>query len=96
MADMEIPWRDGVFLEDILRRIERWISENGLIHAAPVELRKYPGSLHWHLRRAGISGTLELTVWPGQRRIWMTRRANRDALWIAGLPEEFSEYLSKG
>ncbi len=95
MSDTEVPWRSDASLEDVLSIIELWINRNDLSHADPVELRTFPGSLHWHLRRSGISGTLELTVWPAQRRIWMSRRANRDAPWIGELPDEFFRFMSR-
>ena len=47
------------------------------------ELKKFPGSGHWHLKSARRPGTLELTYWPTQRRAWFTIHPRRSAPWIA-------------
>ena len=40
-------------------------------------LSKYPGSVHWHLKRSGRSGTLEVTWWPMRDRLWAAYHDNR-------------------
>jgi hypothetical protein len=62
--------------------IEHAIAEAGLL-AERLELRSYPGATHWHIRRPGAKGTLELTYWPLQHRLWFAIHANRRAEWIA-------------
>jgi hypothetical protein len=42
----------------------------------------YPGSVHWHLKRAKERGTLEVTLWPARRRVWLSVHANRSGGWI--------------
>jgi hypothetical protein len=51
-------------------------------------LRSYPGSIHWHLKRPGARGTLELTYWPRTGRLWFAIHANRRADWIAAAVAE--------
>ena len=62
--------------------IERSVSDAGLL-ATRLELRSYPGATHWHIRRPGAKGTLELTYWPSVGRLWFAVHANRRAAWIA-------------
>lgn len=45
-------------------------------------LTKYPGSLHWHLRKKKGPGTLEITCWPMSNRLWMQVSGGREAPWI--------------
>jgi hypothetical protein len=61
--------------------IERAVSAAGLL-AERLELRGYPGATHWHIRRPGANGTLELTYWPRAGRLWFAVHANRRAEWI--------------
>ena len=62
--------------------IERAVCDAGLL-AERRELRGYPGATHWHIRRPGAQGTLELTYWPQAGRLWFAVHANRRAEWIA-------------
>jgi hypothetical protein len=66
----------------MLALIEHAITDAGLL-ADRLELRSYPGSTHWHIRRPGAKGTLELTYWPRAERLWFAIHANRRAEWIA-------------
>jgi hypothetical protein len=47
-------------------------------------LAKYPGCRHWHYKRDRQRGTLEITLWPARRRLWVTVHAGRQGDWIAG------------
>lgn len=51
-------------------------------------LASYPGSTHWHYKNGKEKGTLELTLFPRDRRIWAQVQSGRKAPWIdAMLPE---------
>jgi len=69
--------------------IERVVSAAGLL-ADRRELRGYPGATHWHIRRPGAKGTLELTYWPQAGRLWFAVHANRRAEWIAPAIDELT------
>lgn len=60
--------------------VEPWLASQGF------EFKEMgssiPGVMHWHVRRPGVSGTLELTWDPHVNRFTMTRRSNREAPWI--------------
>ncbi|HEU5100036.1 MAG TPA: hypothetical protein VFU22_13500 [Roseiflexaceae bacterium] len=61
--------------------IERAMAEAGLV-SSRLELRGYAGATHWHIRRPGAKGTLELTYWPSRGRLWFAIHANRRADWM--------------
>ena len=51
-------------------------------------LASYPGSTHWHYKNGKEKGTLELTIFPRDRRLWAQVQSGRKAAWIdAVLPE---------
>ncbi|MEO7909667.1 MAG: hypothetical protein ABIV47_08470 [Roseiflexaceae bacterium] len=66
----------------MLALIEHAIIDAGLL-TERLELRSYPGATHWHIRRLGTKGTLELTYWPTKSRLWFAIHANRRAEWIS-------------
>ncbi len=68
--------------------IEATLAALGLEVALRGTLRKFSGCIHWHARNPGQSGTLEVTLWPGPNRAWITIQGGRTAGWIAEkLPE---------
>ena len=73
--------------------IEQAITEAGLL-AQRLELRSYPGATHWHIRRPGAKGTLELTYWPRAGRLWFAVHANRRADWIAPAIDDLSARIT--
>jgi hypothetical protein len=75
--------------------IERAVADAGLL-ASRLELRGYPGATHWHIKRPGAKGTLELTYWPGQGRLWFAVHANRRAEWIATAIGELTARMMQG
>jgi hypothetical protein len=46
-----------------------------------MSLKKYPGAAHWHIRKPGLSGTLEATWWPSEGQFWIEQRTGRTADW---------------
>jgi hypothetical protein len=80
----EIPcqietWGD---VDRMSRAVESVMSSAGLRQMLKGTLRSYPGCVHWHFGKDGATGTLEVTVWPAQRRVWMSVQARRSAGWI--------------
>ncbi|HEU5314907.1 MAG TPA: hypothetical protein VFX49_02270 [Chloroflexota bacterium] len=56
--------------------------------------RAHPGSIHWHLKRGRERGTLEVTLWPSQRRLWLSVHDNRGAPWIDEMLPDLKEALA--
>jgi hypothetical protein len=69
----------------------------GLRVASDGTLRRYPGSRHWHLKKVGSSGTLEVTHWPAKERLWVSYHANRigGAGWVAQEARRFAGLLAE-
>ena len=61
--------------------VERVCQTEGLTVASKSSLRSFPGSVHWHLKKEGEKGVLELTLWPAKRRLWASVHANRAGGW---------------
>jgi hypothetical protein len=64
------------------RLIENICAGRGLQMAMKGSQATFPGSIHWHYKREKQKGTLELTLFPSQRRIWAKVAEGRRAAWI--------------
>ena len=62
--------------------VEACCTAEGLTLTLKGTLVKYPGCVHWHFKRGRPSGTVELTWWPQQRRLWISVQAGRRGEWI--------------
>jgi len=62
--------------------IERACAARGLRSAMKGSLAAYPGCVHWHYKSGDQKGTLELTFYPKERRIWAQVQDGRRAPWI--------------
>lgn len=65
-------------------------AEAGLCLNMKTSLKKYPGCTHWHFKRPGQRGVLEVTWWPGDAdnrppRLWLSVQSNRQSDWISEL-----------
>jgi hypothetical protein len=63
MRDFPIELRTGVNLSEVEAQVEQCCSGLGLMRAMKDTLGKYPGCIHWHYKKKGVSGTLEVTLW---------------------------------
>ncbi len=95
--DIDIPPvtdldRAAELVEDVCARANLSMSMKGT-------LARYPGCIHWHFKQGRERGTLEITLWPAQRRLWFTVHENRRAEWIAEaishLKDELETSMSK-
>jgi hypothetical protein len=59
-------------------------------------LKQFPGCSHWHLKRAGATGTLEVTWWPSRGRMWVSYHSNRvgDG-WVVGAAVELANDIGR-
>jgi hypothetical protein len=70
------------------RLLEEICARRGLVLAMKGSLASYPGCVHWHYRRQNQKGTLELTLFAQDRRVWAQVQDGRKAKWIdEELPE---------
>src|ERR1700704_6112521 len=82
MREIEIAIPTDQTPTGFAKRIVKLLAAEGLRIALKGELRQYPGCTHWHFRHATLPGTLELTFWPRERRLWFTIQSRRQADWI--------------
>lgn len=70
-------------------RLEALFRRLGLEVALKTTLAKYPGGVHWHLKKPGEKGTLEATLW--DNALLLQVRRNRDGEWIVSVIHEISD-----
>src|ERR1700744_6724933 len=97
MIDLEAnisPWlRTPESLDQIIDSLCR---AHGLSITMKATLAKYPGSIHWHLKRGRERGTLEITLWPRENRLWFSMQDGRQAEWVMESAQQIRNELEKG
>ena len=78
---------------DVAGVVAQAAAELGL-EAKALTLAKYPGCTHWHLRKPGSKGTLEITWWPEKKKVWISLRENRMGDWIEEAVERMAAAFS--
>lgn len=73
----DLPRRDRSFSA----AVQNWAGEIGLVSKMMGSLARYPGSQHWHFKRGGQPGIIELTIIPDQARGWFSMRRGRARGW---------------
>lgn len=81
MREWELGWDEDV--DGLVRRLDGL----GLV-GKELALATMPGARHWHFRKEGEKGCLELTWWPDQEQVWLSIHGNRDGEWIEGVVGE--------
>jgi hypothetical protein len=79
--------------EDGESLIETCCRDAGLIQGLKGTLIQYPGCIHWHWKRHGEPGTLEVTLWPRENRLWLSLHANRFGAWTEAAAPALRETL---
>jgi hypothetical protein len=79
-VDLQIP--SGVNGEQIVKVVERVCTANDLACARKGTLASYPGCIHWHFRLGRQKGTLEITWWESEDRLWFKAAKGRTGEWI--------------
>ncbi len=82
MREIEILLPPAVAPDAVTRAIDASVAECGLTVTLRDSLKKFPGCVHWHLKRGLEPGTLEVTLWPSQHRAWLSVQKGRAAPWI--------------
>jgi hypothetical protein len=52
-------------------------------------LAQYPSCIHWHFKRGGGRGKLEVTYWPDRNKACLACPSGREADWIGPVIYEF-------
>jgi hypothetical protein len=74
-------WDDAA----VVAAIEGVMHAQGLLQSLKSSLRSYDGCVHWHYKRRAAAGTIEVTAWPAERRVWLSVQSGRAAGWIDGM-----------
>ncbi len=82
MQQLEIAVPPSADLAAAEAQIQGACLAEGLKIALKTSLASYPGSVHWHLKSGTGAGTLEVTLWPAARRLWLAIHRGRDAPWV--------------
>ena len=82
MIEIELQIPDDAKTAIIVRIVEDVCVANDLCCALRGTLAKYPGSIHWHFKKSGQMGTLEITWWESQYRLWFKVARGRTSDWI--------------
>lgn len=81
--------------QTVVRRFEAMVSEAGLVVHNRGGVADRPGSTHWHIRKPGITGTLEATWLPATGHFWFSIHDNRRGDWIATAVDELRQQLEQ-
>ena len=95
MTEQELTVPPDIELEVVALLIEEAAGKLGLTVRTRGALGKFRGSTHWHYCRMGIIGTLEITLWPMQRRCWISVHIGRTADWVPQTVETLSLSLNE-
>ncbi|HEV3058583.1 MAG TPA: hypothetical protein VGY48_10050 [Vicinamibacterales bacterium] len=82
MMNISLPVPAAADFSTVASVVERSCDQMGLRQTMKDTLGRYPGCVHWHYSRPGQSGTLEVTAWPAERKLWLTVHDGRRAGWI--------------
>jgi hypothetical protein len=85
VIELELILAADLELTTLEPRVERACEALGLHIGLKGSLAGFPGCTHWHYRRGRERGTLEITLWPQNRRLWISVHSGRDAPWIHGV-----------
>jgi hypothetical protein len=82
MREIEFAVPRNADLTQAAKLIEKICAQHELILAIKGALAAYPGCIHWHYKRRDHNGTLELTLFERDRRVWAKLQDGRNASWI--------------
>jgi small-conductance mechanosensitive channel len=79
MREIEFAVPRNADLAKAIKLIEKICAQHELILAMKGSLAAYPGCIHWHYKRENQKGTLELTLFARDRRVWAKVQDGRKA-----------------
>lgn len=93
MIEVELLIPSDAQGEVVIKVVEQVCTANGLTCALKGTLARYPSCVHWHYRKDSSrqKGTLEITWWEVENRLWFKVAKGRTGEWI----DEALEKLKK-
>jgi len=95
VIEVEVQIFEEMDSDVVIRVVEQSCAFHGLSCALKSTLATYPGSLHWHFKRGGQKGTLEITWWEQASRLWFKVSKGRTADWIMETIPSLKEQIEK-
>jgi hypothetical protein len=98
MENLDIKSPVNLDAETIASVIEQVCATANLRVTMKSTLKKYPGCIHWHLKKEDERGILEITWWPcdaetKRPRLWLSVHRNRTADWVESLKPEIKTMI---
>ncbi len=82
MIEVEIQIPSAVKPQVVIRQVEQVCADNDLTLTLKGTLAGYPGCVHWHFKKHKQAGTLEVTWWKNEHRLWFKVADHRKGTWI--------------
>ena len=82
MLEVDIALQPDTDLPNLESLVETSCAAEDLHITLKGTLAKYPGCTHWHFKKGRERGTLELTWWPAERRLWFNVSSSRAGAWL--------------
>ena len=82
MIEVELLIPADARSEAVVKVIEQVCFANELTCALRGTLASYPGCVHWHYKKDRQKGTLEITWWDVEKRLWFKVAKGRTGEWI--------------
>ena len=82
MIEVELQITVDATRDEVVRVVEQTCIANDLTCARKGTLAGYPGCIHWHFRNDKQKGTLEITWWENENRLWFKVAGGRTGDWI--------------
>ena len=95
MLEVELQIPGGVETETVIRVVEHVCASNELTYSLKGTLVSFPGSVHWHFKRGGQKGTLEMTWWESEHRLWFKVANGRTGEWMLESIPQLKEQIEK-
>ena len=93
MIEVELQIPANASSEIVIEVVEQSCIENNLNCALKGTLAGYPGCVHWHYRNDKQKGTLEITWWEIENRLWFKVAQGRRGDWIHETLQELKRQM---
>jgi hypothetical protein len=91
--EVDLSKLNGRTIARLSEIIDEISADQGLSIRMKTSLAKFPGSIHWHLKKGRERGTLEVTLLPAKQRLWFSMHENRSADWVMSAAQEFKRRI---
>ena len=82
MIEVELQIPVSAKSNSVVKIVEQVSNANGLTQVLKGTLASYPGSVHWHFKKNKEKGTLEITWWKIESRLWFKVAKGRMGEWV--------------